>query len=504
MKTLRQRISLPLILGALLVPLVIMAAFNIVMRLYMLNVARQDLQSTAAVLQALVRQQMAETGRENADSLNQALADRLNGLRTMLKAANRASDIDFLVASRSGRILFPVDTAALDLNTRLLNRIRLQLSQKLVSGEIQSLYAAASHFLYVGLPLGNLAANQPLWLICLIRYSPTRGFLLVTNLLMLGVLLLGALASILLTVRTARRISEPLLRLQQFADQVGRGNFLSAEPDSFCREISGLQQQMNQMARRLDQADNLQKTFLQNASHELRTPLMAIQGYAEGLQSGVLTDVPGAAGIIVNESHRLNRLVESLLTLSRIENQAGALRLLPLHLPGWLQDQIQRVAGISLHAGKSVRLALPAADVSAGSLTVMADEELLGQAVANVLSNAVRYAAKYIDVRLETEQNQARIIMEDDGPGIPPEYLPHLFERFFKGPGGQNGLGLAIAHSAVVALQGRLTADNRSSGGARFVIALPLARGSETPAAAAVHPAAAGGVGRTAPGESGT
>ncbi|HEY5466952.1 MAG TPA: sensor histidine kinase, partial [Clostridia bacterium] len=99
---------------------------------------------------------------------------------------------------------------------------------------------------------------------------------------------------------------------------------------------------------------------------------------------------------------------------------------------------------------------------------------LLAQAVTNILTNAVRYARETILVQIHTDAGSACISIQDDGPGIAYEDLPHLFDRFYKGNKGQFGLGLAIAHSAVTAMNGVLTVENASPGGAVFRICLPL------------------------------
>ncbi len=466
MKTIRQRITRPLIWSAILVPLAVLLVFNGIMRVYLTTAARDDLKTTTAVIETLVRDQLKDLQQENNGSLNQSALNTLSSIRSIVRSASRATGTDLLVIDRNGSIIFPKDTGQLGLTETALTRLKNQITD-LTSGEVETLTTVSGQYFYQGFALRPANPEKSPWVICLASFDPTRGFLLITNLVLLGILLIGSLFGIMVTVRTARRISLPLKRLHQFADQVALGNFASDEPDRFCREVADLQRQMNAMAADLAQSDQLQKTFLQNASHELRTPLMAIQGYAEGLQSGVVTDVAKAAGIICDESRRLNRLVASLLTLSRIESQTGHVTLSPVNLNDWLLDQVQRAQGLVIGTDVTIRLVSPA-----NIIIIKTDEELLGQAVGNILANAARFARQTVTVTCGRDAVSAWIAIADDGPGIAAVDLPHIFDRFYKGTRGQFGLGLAIASSAVAALHGELSARNAADGGAVFTIGI--------------------------------
>lgn len=140
------------------------------------------------------------------------------------------------------------------------------------------------------------------------------------------------------------------------------------------------------MSSRIDQYQQSQKFFLSEASHELRTPLMSIQGYADGIAMGVFEDYKGTARLISNQSKRLTRLVESLLTLARTEHFNDHRTLEQLELDEFLQELLDRYQGIAEAEKKRIE-----SDIQPG-ISVQGNEELFAATVGNILSNAIRYA----------------------------------------------------------------------------------------------------------------
>ena len=267
---------------------------------------------------------------------------------------------------------------------------------------------------------------------------------------------------------TARSVSRPLNRLCREAEKIGTGDFSEIAPAFSLRELEQLRASMNGMARQLQRSDQVQKDFFQNVSHELRNPLMSISGYAQGIEQGVFPAPKEAAHTILEESVRLTALVNSLLTLSRMESGQNAPALAPVLLGEAIGDCLDRFHGLALQKG--VTLAAPAVD---GTLAVLGDEELLGKVLDNLVSNAVRYAKTAVTVAVAAERGRVQISVLDDGAGIGEKDLPHLFERCYKGPGGNFGLGLSIAQTAARAMGGTLAAANRPEGGAAFTLTLP-------------------------------
>ena len=315
--------------------------------------------------------------------------------------------------------------------------------------------------------LSGNGGNQ-LVIVLVSQQGATEPLFRMMNLILLSIMSVGIGIGVLVAGRISARVSKHVAEACTATEHIGQGDFAYPQwEDTDIAEFHQLSQSILRMSERLQASERSQRDFLQNASHELRTPLMSIQGYAEGIRSGVVPDVKKAAEIINSESLRLNALVRELLMLSRIESQTAVRNPVRLNLCELLPDFVQRLGGIEVTQKKAVTLSLPQQAV-----TVTADEELLSFAVMNIVSNGLRYAKTKIDVSLFLRETTAVIRVQDDGPGILEEDLPHLFERFYKGKGGNFGLGLAIAKSAVQSSGGEIKAYNGETG-AIFEISLP-------------------------------
>jgi len=463
-KTISQRITSPLIWNALLIPLAILLVFNIVLRLTWIRNARSDLKSTSLMLTTLVRESLID----QPLALNQlpaAALQELDTVRALVRTTSQASGVDILVISRDGRILFPND-AADGLPQTVSSRLARRVTADSPESQIQTLRTLFDvYFFTKDLLFERLPEHSPL-IVCVAAYHPLRGILLTTNLILLTILAASSGFSIWVARRTAAKISNPLKQLAETAGQIGQGHFISVEPTTFSWEIHQLQVSLNDMASRLANINHLQKSFIQDTSHEFRTPLMVIQGYAEGLERGVLNDAAGTAAIIRQESQKLSKLVDSLLTLSRIENQAGQTSTTTLMLDNWLKDQAQRFQTLADRSDKKLVLA------PGSAIQLNTNEAMLEIILGNLISNAIRYAVSQVSIAAQSNEQVVTITVSDDGPGITPQDLPRIFDRFYKGKNGQTGLGLAIARAAAEAIGGTLTARNRSSGGAEFKLEL--------------------------------
>ena len=211
-----------------------------------------------------------------------------------------------------------------------------------------------------------------------------------------------------------------------------------------------------------------QQTFFQNASHELKTPLMAIQGYAEGIQAGVM-DAGGAADVILEESDRMTELVEELLDISKIDMGRQRLTLSETDIRELLYDSIRAVEPAAA-GGIAI---VP--DFSEEPVMVSCDDTRLRRAVTNILSNGVRYARSELRLTCRADKRYVTIRIQDDGDGIAEEDLPHIFDRFYMGRSGKSGIGLALTKEIVHLHRGTIRAYNGDSG-AVFEITLPMGR----------------------------
>ena len=211
-----------------------------------------------------------------------------------------------------------------------------------------------------------------------------------------------------------------------------------------------------------------QQTFFQNASHELKTPLMAIQGYAEGIQAGVM-DAGGAAEVILAESDRMTELVEELLDISKIDMGRQRLTLSETDIRELLYDGIRAVEPIAA-GGIAIVPDFPEEPVM-----VSCDDTRLRRAVTNILSNGVRYARSELCLTCRADKRHVTIRIQDDGDGIAEEDLPHIFDRFYMGKSGKSGIGLALTKEIVHLHKGTIRARNGDTG-AVFEISIPVSR----------------------------
>ena len=212
-----------------------------------------------------------------------------------------------------------------------------------------------------------------------------------------------------------------------------------------------------------------QQTFFQNASHELKTPLMAIQGYAEGIQAGVM-DAGGAAEVILSESERMTGLVDELLDISKIDMGRQQLTLSEMDVRELLYDSIRAVEPAAAAGGITITPDFPETPVM-----VSCDDTRLRRAVTNILSNGVRYARSELRLTCRADRRQVTIRIQDNGDGIAEADLPHIFDRFYMGKSGKSGIGLALTREIIHMHKGTIRAYNGDTG-AVFEITLPRGR----------------------------
>lgn len=254
---------------------------------------------------------------------------------------------------------------------------------------------------------------------------------------------------------------------------------LAAQVDARTSELRESNMRLAAANLELLELDKLRSAVLSNVSHELRTPLTGILGSAQnlrdGLAGGLTTAQQEYVGMIENDSGRLIRVVNELLEWGRL--QAGHIELHRSPLP--LQPMLAEVAMLLRPVAdrKGVRLSMPDGE---STVRVQADADKLKQIVINLVDNAVKFSPPEsgVDVRVETNRQGVRIMVEDQGPGVPPEDRPHLFERFYRGHGAHtaagSGLGLAIAKNLARLHGGDITLQSGAARGSVFVLSLPM------------------------------
>ncbi len=297
------------------------------------------------------------------------------------------------------------------------------------------------------------------------------------SLLISGFAALGA--AVIVSLFVSRRIVEPIQTLSSVSQRLAQGFYRERTSLNADDEIAQLAQSVNQLADALEQTERRRLALLADVTHELRTPLATIGGYMEGLVDGVVSANPATFNLILRETRRLQRLIEDLELLSRVE--AGQLPVIAraIDLRPVLEEQIAQFE--PLFHSNQVSLLL---DAPEHLPQVWADPDRVAQVLINILANAYRYtpAGGQVVVEARADDHEVRIAVIDSGIGIAAEHLPHLFERFYRVDksrarnSGGSGIGLAIARHLVYAQGGDIWAESDGIGkGARFIFTLPLA-----------------------------
>jgi two-component system OmpR family sensor kinase len=290
----------------------------------------------------------------------------------------------------------------------------------------------------------------------------------------LGLALLGGIVvATLLGVYLTRRISRPLRRLSEAADQVAEGRYgvtLRDVPSG--GEIGHLAERFREMASRLQEAEDQERNFLMSVSHELRTPLTAIRGHVDALREGVAEDPAARLAsleVIAAESVRLERLVGDILDLAKLE--ANRFTLLNEEVDmGRLCDQAYATFG-----EEARRRGIEYQRRLDGHPVIVSDGDRVLQIITNLLSNAFRWTPDggTIGLELRGANGTVAVAVDDTGPGIKPADQERIFRAFWSRDGSGTGLGLTIANELATALGGRIELESEPGHGSRFELVLP-------------------------------
>jgi two-component system sensor histidine kinase BaeS len=307
-----------------------------------------------------------------------------------------------------------------------------------------------------------------------------------------GFFLLAASAALVIAAlvgdRLGRRIAKPLVDAEATTRRIAAGDLAARvpQPAGADKELASLAASINTMAENLGRLRDVERDFLLSVSHDLRTPLTSIRGFAEAISDGATDDSVRAAGVIAAEARRLERLVGDLLDLARLGAREFKLDLQPVDVASIVTDTADGFRPEAKDAGVGLTVHI---DDPRRSATAVADGERLAQVVANLVENALKFAASRIDVDVEAGTNAVIIAVSDDGPGIPPGEENRVFQRLYQPERSAaaprrvgSGLGLAIVAELVHAMGGSVRAAAAPGGGTRVSVSLPATASSASSA----------------------
>lgn len=333
-------------------------------------------------------------------------------------------------------------------------------------------------FIYSAYPLTTPVSAQTAQLKTLILAVPRTGAIAVVAGLFIPFLLAGLITlilSLIIAIFLARSIYRPINRVKVAAEKLAQEQYDQEIPSAGPKEVKELAVSFNRMAGQIKRSQQQLRHFVADVSHQLKSPLTSIHGFAQALLDGTASDDTAkqkAATIISDESNRMKRQVDELLELARM--QAGQLKIEREQVNiDELLEHCREVFEVQAEE-KKVTVKIEAEP----PMPILGDFDRLEQAFSNILDNAIKNSpatdeVKIICRHLKTDSIEVRII--DNGPGIPPELLPHLFERFYQAGGMRTGfgLGLAIAKEIFLAHGGTIEVRSEPGEGAEFIVRLP-------------------------------
>ena len=289
----------------------------------------------------------------------------------------------------------------------------------------------------------------------------------------------GIVAAIAASIFTTQRILRPIQAMTHASQRISAGDYHERIEPPSQDELGALAASFNQMAEVLERTERRRLELIGDVAHELRTPLSGIQSTLEGVVDGVLQSEPATFLGLQREVSRMQRLVQDLEELSRVETRQVLVELRPVAFNELIEAAANRLRPQFEDKEVALRLEIPPR-----LPRPQADANRMTQVLLNLLGNALQYTPPggEVTVRAQSDRAQLTVSIQDSGIGIAAEHLPHIFERFYRveksrsRAGGGSGVGLTIAKHLVEAHGGRLRATSAGlNQGSTFTFTLPLA-----------------------------
>jgi signal transduction histidine kinase len=291
--------------------------------------------------------------------------------------------------------------------------------------------------------------------------------------------LFALIGAFVLSWLMAEWITRPLRKISESAKNIAVGKYEKV-PIEGPMEVQQLALAMNDMSQKVEKSLQSQRDFVANVSHEFKTPLTSIQGFSQAIYDGTVhnkKDIRHASDVILNETNRLNVLVNDLLTLAKLDAGTMSMTKENVELNRLMQGSIERFYYELEKADIKIN------PVFSDEIYLYADAVRLGQVFSNLIDNAIKYSTpgSEIQVTISRQGRQAMVTVSDTGPGISEEECARIFERFYQvdksrqgGTGRGVGLGLAISKQVVEAHGGEISVSSKVGEGSTFMVKLPI------------------------------
>lgn len=306
--------------------------------------------------------------------------------------------------------------------------------------------------------------SKPYTLVIFAEVTMIHHYIFLIRNILIGLMSLQGAIAIFLFYRMAGRIDKGFRSVKEYLEAVGHKKPIDVEMPQTFVEFSQVIDTAKNMNKLIERNELAQIEFFQNTSHALRTPLMSIQGYAEGLKMGVVKDQDYALDVIVNETEKLSELLNKMNTISQMTTEKLNFQVYSVKdiVEEWAED----AEGAVISKGISLRIK----DGPNAFLNI--DKNKMNIAITNIITNGIRYAKSYVEIGWELSGVSVKIHISNDGMQIPIEIQPLIFKRFYKGEGGNTGIGLAVSKS-VVEVHGGSIKVKSDPNITEFIVSLP-------------------------------
>lgn len=473
----KNRILFSILSLIVIIFIIIASTLNIIINRYIENDAIDQINKALVIIQKIDDYKIPqEAMRENLYNLDKENSngewfDFLKEIQRKVKMAQENSEAEAIIIDSNYNMIFP-NTNYYMKNIEYLEKICEVMKRNDIKLGNQTVQRIATKYgvQYVASismkDIPNADRNSDKYIVFSVEISDSLRLINTINMFLLLIMLVIGICAIFVSRKISDNIASPIEELSEFAESIGRGDFKTREFEFDDVELQELADVMNKSATYLENDIREKTVFFQNVSHELRTPLMSINGYAEAIKYKIM-EPEEAVEIIIKESENLKDMIEDLIYISKMDSDMQVLKKETYDLREVLSECISRKKIIA--DDKNVEIVC---DFSKESVEFECDWKEISKAFLNIIGNCIRYADSRVDVYCKKNHSgKIEIKIKDDGKGIKIEEKDKIFDRFYKGEGGNHGIGLSIALAVIEAHGGRIDANNREDrSGAIFSI----------------------------------
>lgn len=408
-----------------------------------------------------------------------------------LKFLADSFDVMIIVFDQDGTIL----SSSAEQEVVPLSKVDVKFTEVLTSGETKVTHDTDKETGQLtfssAIPMGNAEdTKQKVENGILLKSQPANLDLILNkmNLIIMigGIIIL--LFVIVISVYLANCISRPISRLATSIAEFNGGNYIFTDENNSLDEINDLTEQIKKLTvyseniqSKSNKIEEERTKLFAEISHELRTPLTAVQGFTEAIRDGMVEDEmlqKKYLDMICSQTIHITRLVDDILSLSRIESGDITVEKSPLDLAALAHGVVMSMEGLAKNNNNTISF-----NKKTDNTVMIGDVDRMEQIIRNLLKNAINATDNgIIKVEIESYNDEVQLTIEDNGSGIPPEELPHIWDRFYRGKNQRNsdlemkgtGLGLVIVKKLVQMQDGKLDAESQLGRGTLFRLSFPI------------------------------